>query len=48
MITPSFDQDAVNRYISSRVIDKLDPSPSKAEGLELPFTGQDVCSLPLK
>lgn len=42
MITPVFDQDAVNRYISSRVIDKLDPSPSKAEGLELPYTKQDI------
>lgn len=42
MIAQHFDQEAIDRYISSQVADNLATIPSKAEGLELPFTGQDV------
>lgn len=41
MTTPIFDQDAINRYTVSRVIDRLAPQLSKIDGIELPFTNQD-------
>lgn len=41
MHTATFDQNAIDRYMASQVTDKLDPQPSKLEGLTLPWDNKD-------